>query len=259
MRRQHYWVCSLFALTLGVCPSTISQADETTRTAEHPLIPAIRYAKACLEKVEAFPGYEATFFKREVVGTTTVSQKIRMKIRHKPFSVYLYFQNPHEGREVIYVEGRNNGKLIVHEAGLLSIAGAMELMPTDSMVMSENRYPITMAGIANAVDAVIKQWQAESKFGEIEVKYFKDAKMGSLKCRVIESTHPHPRRQFDNHKTRLWIDSESGIPVRIQKFGFPKRTGDKPPVLEDYTFTDLKTDVRLTDSDFDQNNSKYSF
>lgn len=233
-------------------------ADETARQA-HPLLPAIRYAEKCLEKVEALPGYETTFTKREVVGNNTVSHRMKLKIRHEPFSVYLLFENPHAGREVIYVEGRNNGKLIAHEAGLLSIAGSMELLPTDALVMSENRYPITKAGIANALKMLIEQWQDETKYGETDVNYYKDAKLGPLNCRVIESSHPQPRRQFNNHKIRLWIDSATDIPVRIQKFGFPKRPGDPPPIIEDYSFTDLKTNVRLTDLDFDRNNRKYSF
>ena len=253
---------ALIALTTTamLMAPTVLQGDETeTKKAEHPLRPAIRYAQACLEKVEALPGYEATFFKKEVVGTSTVSHQMKLKIRHKPFSVYLYFEKPHAGREVIYVEGHNGGKLVAHEAGLLSIAGAMELNPTDSMAMSENRYPITSAGLANTLRIMIKQWESETKYGETEVKYYKDAKVGDLTCRVIESSHPQPRRQFNSHKVRLWIDTKTELPVRMQKFGFPGKPGAKPPILEDYTFLNLKTDIRLTDADFDRNNTKYSF
>lgn len=249
----------LALLTLGVCLPVSGLADEPSAAEEHPLKPAIRYAKACLEKVEALPGYEATFYKKEVVGKSVISQQMKIKVRHEPFSVYLYFQTPHEGREVIYVDGANNGKLLAHEAGLFSIAGTMELMPSDPMVMGENRYPITMAGIANAVKVIINRWEEETKYGEIDVKYFPEAKLGSLTCRVVEATHPVPRRQFDSHKIRMWVDTKSGLPVRMQKFGFPRKAGGEPPIIEDYTFTDIKTDTRLTDADFDRNNSKYSF
>lgn len=259
MRHQRSWLhFALLAAVAGILGTPV-QADEASQASEHPLMPAIRYAKTCLKKVDELPGYTATFYKREVVGTTTVSHQMKIKVRHEPFSVYLYFDKPYEGREVLYVDGQNDGKLIVHEAGLLSIAGTMELAPTDALVMNENRYPITMAGISNMVKEVIKTWEKEAKFEGTEVKYFKDAKLGELTCRVIESSHPKPFRQFNNHKVRLWIEAESGIPVRIQTFGFPRKQGDKPPVIEDYTFLELKTDVRLTDADFDRNNKKYSF
>lgn len=243
-------------LTLGFSPRLL--ADEGTAK-EHPLTPVVRYARLCLEKVEELPGYEATFYKKEVVGKSTITQKMRLKLRHKPFSVYLYFEDPHAGREVIYVEGKNNGKLLAHEAGLLSIAGVMELAPSDSLVMSENRYPITKAGIANTLQIMIAEWEKEMKYGETEVKTFNNAKLGNLKCRVIETSHPRPRRQFNNHKIRLWVDAASGFPVRMQKYGFPKRAGEPAPIIEEYTFMNLKTDVKLSDIDFDRNNPRYSF
>lgn len=226
---------------------------------EHPLRPAIAYAKRCLAKVEAVPGYTATFYKKEVVGRKTVNHQMRVKIRHEPFSVYLYFEKPHKGREVLYVDGANDGKLVAHEAGLLSIAGSVELNPTDSTAMDENRYPITMSGIANILGEVIKTWEEESKYKGTEVKYFKNAKLGDLTCRVIETNHPKPYKQFKNQKIRLWVDASTGLPVRVQTYAFPRQTGKEPALVEDYTFKDLKTDVRLTDADFDRNNKRYSF
>lgn len=251
----------LQSVTAASLASSTVRADEKSATEQkHPLIPAIDYAQQCLEKVERLSGYEATFFKKEVVGRNLISHKMKLKIRHQPFSVYLLFQNPHEGREVIYVAGKNNGKLVAHEAGLFtSLVGAMELAPTDSLVMSENRYPITEAGIANALKMLIVQWQKETRYGEVDVKYYKDAKLGSLNCRVIESSHPKPRKQFDNHKIRLWVDTKSGLPVRFQKYGFPATKGAKAPVIEEYTYLDLKTDTQLTNRDFDRNNPKYKF
>jgi outer membrane lipoprotein-sorting protein len=250
--------CSTTFVTMILLLAGIVQADESSKKA-HPLQPAIQYAESCLKKVEAIPSYEAVFFKQEIVGTSLVKQKIKIKIRHRPFSVYLHFENPHEGREVLYVEGQNNGNLLAHEAGLLSVVGTMELVPTDSTAMSENRYPITMAGIGNLVDAVIKQWREEVKFGESDVKYYKDAQLGKMTCRVIECSHPTPRRQFRFQKTRLWVDDATGLPVRVQQYGFPKVAGGKPPLVEDYTFSDIRTNVRLTDADFDRGNTKYAF
>ena len=109
------------------------------------------------------------------------------------------------------------------------------------------------------VRQTIKTWEEEAKYQGTEVKYFKDAKLGDMTCRVIESTHPKPFRQFKNHKVRLWVDSATGIPVRIQTFWFPRKAGAPAPIVEDYTFMNVKTDVRLSDADFDRNNRKYSF
>lgn len=266
MKRRHFSTAVLattiaFAAATGVCSAAC--ADDKTESAQdtkHPLTAPLKFAKDTLEKVERLDGYEGTFFKREVVGKSLVSQRMQIKVRHKPFSIYLKFVEPHAGREVIYVDGKNNGKLLAHEAGLFtSLVGVMELAPTDSLVMSENRHPITEAGIANALKMLIDQWEKESKYGEIEVKYYKDAKVGNSTCRIIETIHPTPRKQFDNHKTRLWVDTKTGLPVRFQKFGFPRKRSKEAPILEEYTFVDLKTDVKLSNIDFDRTNPRYKF
>jgi hypothetical protein len=234
-------------------------ADERTSDAEHPLVPALRHAKSCLGKVQEMRGYECTFSKKEVVGNELISQTMKMKVRHDPFSVYMFFLEPSKGREVIFVEGKNDNKLQVHETGLASLIGTLSLAPEDSRVMVENRYPITRAGLKKMLESVVQQWEEETKYGETDVKYFQDAKVGDYKCRVIESSHPQPRRQFKFHMTRLWIDEKSGLAVRVQQFGFPKKKDVKPPMLEDYAFTSIKPEVRLSDRDFDVNNPSYNY
>lgn len=249
-------------ILVALCAGLLFLTGEQTSGAEpeeHPLVPALGHARLCLEKAEEIPAYEVTFAKREVVGRTMISQQVRMKVRHKPFSVYMYFEKPSEGREVIYVDGLNENNLLVHESGLKSLIGTLKLSPTGSEVMAENRYPVTKAGIANMVRAVIDQWEQETQFGETDVNYYKDAKVGTYTCRMIESTHPQPRRQFKFHRTRLWIDNASGLAVRVQQAGFPSAGGADPPILEDYTFSGIRTDVRLTDRDFDTRNPNYRF
>jgi hypothetical protein len=131
-------------------------ADERASGAEHPLMPALRHAKSCLVKAQEMKGYECTFSKKEVVGNELISQTMKMKVRHEPFSVYMYFMEPSEGREVIFVDGKNDNKLQVHETGLAALIGTLTLSPEDSRVMAENRYPITKAGLKKMLESIQK-------------------------------------------------------------------------------------------------------
>ena len=71
-----------------------------------------------------------------------------MKARTRPRSVYLKFRQPAAGREAIYVEGRNDGKVLAHDVGLgRLIAGTLHLDPDGSRAMEDCRHPITEAGI----------------------------------------------------------------------------------------------------------------
>ena len=234
----------------------VLSADEA---APHPLVAAIRIARQSVGRIAAHPGYSCVFAKKEVVDDHMIEQTITLKVRHKPFSVYMYFREPRAGREVIFVEGKNENRLLVHETGLASLIGTLALAPEDPRVRAENRHPITKAGIVRTVEAQIANWESERQYGETEVRYFEDAKIGEMVCRVVESSHPQPRKQFAFQTTRLWIEVKTGYPVRLQQYAFPKKLGSKGPLVEDYTFTELKTDVELTDRDFDVENPAYNF
>lgn len=247
-----FTIAALIAAVFG----GISVAEPTS---EHPLRPAIRVVEQSLRTIQAIPAYEATFTKRELVSNRMIAQQMKMKFRREPFSVYFYFLGDQKGREVIYVDGRNNGQILVHETGIASFAGTLRLAPTDTLAMNENRYPITQVGIENFLLVLREQWMQEAKYGETEVTYYRNAKLGGMTCRRIVVTHPRPRRQFRFHKTVLWIDDETGIAVRLQQFGFPVRSGVPAPIVEDYAYTDLRTDVRISDRDFDENNPRYNY
>jgi hypothetical protein len=225
----------------------------------HPLAPALEHAYAARQKLASVTDYEALFSKQELIGRRTRATSMTMKIREQPFSVYLQYVTPHQGREVIYVAGRNNGQLQAHETGIKAIAGTVSLAPDSEDAMDGNKYPITMIGIRNLLEGVILQWEAESQFGECNVQYYPDAKLGETPCKVIETSHPTPRKQFKFQKTRLFIDSQSGIPVRVEQYAFPQTEGGKSPLIEEYTYSKLRLNPGLTDRDFDIKNPNYAF
>lgn len=244
---------------LGFLAAVAPAWPQSTSADTHPLTPALRFVRESREAIRAVKDYEALFLKREVVGKNVSQHKMRIKVRHEPFSVYLWFFEPNEGREVIYVDGRNEGKLLAHETGIKSIAGTVALAPTSPQALAESRYPITRIGMAHMVEAVIRQWEDAARFAESEVKYYRNASLGDVKCEVVECAHPQPRRELKFHLTRVFVDKTTRFPIRVEQYGFPARPGDKPPLLEEYTYLNIKADVGLKDIDFDVSNPKYGF
>ena len=49
-------------------------------------------------------------------------------------------------------------------------------------------------------------------------------------------------------------DDELQIPIRYESYDWPQKEGGQPVLLEEYTYTDLKVNVGLTDKDFDPDN-----
>ena len=181
---------------------------------EHPLDAALEIARDGLRHIDAnVRDYTATLIKRErVSGELLEYQSLDVKIRHRrtagektvtPFSVYLRFVAPQSvaGREVIWVEGRNEGKLVAHDAGLKNFL-RVRLDPTGFVAMLGNRYPITKIGLRNLVEELITKGEIERERGEIEVQFFDNAKVDGRPCRMIQITHPVKRPYFEFYRCR---------------------------------------------------------
>ena len=251
----------LLTSAVEVCAQAVPSKTPATQTPQvHPLIPAIALAKTALAKVETLSDYEGTLTKRELIGNTLTTQMMQVRVREKPFAVYLKYAAPNEGREVLFDSSQDPAKLLVHEgAGIKSLAGTLALPIHDPRVMAEARHPVSDLGLRRLVHLVIQQWESESKFGEVDVKYYPHAKIGRIECEALEVTHPHPRRQFPHHQCRLFIEKASGLPLRVQNFGFPQQAGIEPPLIEDYAYTGMKTNLGLKPLDFSRTNPTYRF
>lgn len=225
----------------------------------HPLKPCITKAEESLQASRAIKDYSAVLFKQEMVQNKLLSQTLTMKLRHEPFSVYLKFDQPHAGREVIYVDGLNKGKLMAHDSGFRSLAGTVHYIPTSKEAMAENRYPITQAGMVKMLETIIAQWQSAAQYQEVVVKDFVNVKVGEEACLMLETIHPQPRDHFKFHKTRLYLHADTKLPIRVEQYGWPETEGGAPVLVEEYTYTQIKTNLGLTDFDFDKANKAYQF
>jgi hypothetical protein len=220
----------------------------------------IQYAEPSRLALQEVKDYTAIFTKTELVKGRKVVQEMDMKFRTKPFSVYFrYRTGPERERQAIYVEGKNGNNLVVKEVGIKALAGTLSFKPDHPTVMAENRYPVTNVGIGNILEKSLKVWERESRLenAEIDLKFFPNAKLKEIPCEAVQLTYPQPRREYEFSLTRVYFDKESKLPIRAERFGWPQRPGDKPPLVEDYVYTKLKINQRLTDADFDP--ARYGF
>lgn len=256
---------------LGDEPNSPGKQSRAEVEAAHPLDPAMKQAKEGLKYIqENVVDYTATIIKRErIKGKLNEHEFMYAKIRNRkvkegkvvtPFSVYLKFLKPDniKGREVIWVEGRNNGNLIAHETGLLGFK-RFHLPPDGLISMMGQRYPITDIGFENLVAELVKRGERDRKHQECEVKFFKDAKVDQYTCRRIDVIHPKKRDYFDFYLARIYIDEKLNVPVRYVSWSWPEKAGGTPLLEEEYTYRNIKLNVGLTDKDFDPDNPAYGY
>jgi hypothetical protein len=230
---------------------------------EHPVMPILRWAEIAQKKLEATPDYSCTMVKRERIdGVLSEHQHLFLKVRHKPFSVYIYFLGPEDvkGREAIYVEGRNDGNLLAHTTGFKdTLVGTLTLRPDSAMAMQGNRHPITEIGLLNLTRKTINSGHRGLQYPDVEVRFIPGAKLNGRQCTCMQSTHKTPRRETAVHMTRLFVDDELGLPIRYEGYEWPAKAGDQPPLAEEYTYLNLKFNNNFSDADYDPKNPAYRF
>ena len=236
---------------------------EPAQPNEHPLMPALRWAKEGKRQIENVRDYSAVMVKRERFdGKISDYEYMFLKVRHRPLSVYIYFLDPpaSKGQEVIYIQGQNNGKMWAHTTGLRhKIVGTVSLDPNGPIAMRGNHYPITEIGIHNLVDRLIQVGEHDAQYGECEVKFMPGAKINGRTCTCLQITHPVPRRNFLYHLARIFVDDELTVPIRLEAYDWPSQPGGQPELVEEYTYLNMKLNNGFTDADFDTRNPSYGF
>jgi hypothetical protein len=230
---------------------------------EHPVMPILRFAEGAQRNLQQVADYQCTFVKRERIdGALTEHQHLFLKIRHKPFSVYIYYLGPEakKGVEAIYVEGKNGGNILAHSTGLKdTLVGTLTLRPDSAMAMEGNRHPITDIGLANLTRKTIEACHRGLQYPDVDVRFIPGAKLNGRQCTCMQSTHPTPRRDYAFHMTRLYVDDELRLPIRYEAYEWPTKQGEQPPLAEEYTYLNLKFNNGFADVDFDTKNPNYRF
>ena len=119
----------------------VAATSKESAVAQAELTPEQRHEKQLKFKIQLIekgldflgktPDYTAQFVKQELVrGDLLDEQEMEIKVRHQPFSIYLKWVTGEAGREVLYVDGQNNGRMTAHGGGWKSRAASRRLART---------------------------------------------------------------------------------------------------------------------------------
>ena len=265
---------------------------ESTNSNPHAIDPLLQFARRALaHHCSEHQDFTANLTKRErVAGKLLPASKMEMKLRYGPedataernvaertvsertvsertVSVYLKGIEPKSqaGREIIWIQNKNNNKLTAHEAGLLGLV-TVELSPQSSLAMLGNRYPITEIGIEKLLRKLIEKGERDRLLGPVTVRRTENATLGKLQCTLLEVIHEEPsveiegkQVEFEFYLAQIYIDEERLVPLKYASYTWPKTKGGAPELEEEYTYEDLSMNVGLTDADFDTKNPNYHF
>ena len=240
---------------------------------------AMALAHQALDEIEHnIRDYSAVIIKKERVGKVLIDRDLTdkdfittemfAKIREKPFSVYLLFRNRSDNarvkdREVIYVEGRNGGMLLVHTPGLIGSRFTMPLDPKGWLATQDEHYPITEIGLANLCRQLIARGESAGDPSQVQVKRYRHALVDNKRaCTLLEITYPvHEPKQPKTwgYLAKVFVDDELHLPIRVEIYELPLDHSKQPQLVEEYTYLELKLNNGYSDADFDPKNRQYKF
>ena len=234
---------------------------------------ALQHSLSCLEagyeKLLKIPKYTAVFSKQERLnGNLQDEQVMQVKLRHKPFSVYMKWLVGDAGKEVLYVEGQHENRLLVKFGGWKArMIPTLFLEPDGTLALSEARYPITQFGFRPLVETLIgyrrhdvitnaplvcEMTEAQDDWGRDCYRF------------VVEYTDSTKSDVY--RKTVLYIDQQLLLPVCIRNYTWPgphdtlvQPQLDESTLLEYYAYRDISTSPELSEADFDDANQGYRF
>lgn len=247
-------------------PSPGEPAAASTR---HPLAAVIDYARkeqAYLEQTVS--DFTCRLIKRERIGGFLqdfhyVDMEVREQILldgriAQPLSIYLHFLGPKmvAGRKIVYVEGQNEGKMLVRNGGRHFEYVVVRVDPNGDSAREETLVPVTQIGftrlLGQMIDVLERHRSADPAGQNTLAERIAGAKINQRGCTLVRVTHPQAAEGLEFHVANVFVDDELHVPVRVDFSDWPKHPNGPVPLIAEYTYTDLRLNVNLPNAAFDR-------
>ncbi len=243
-KRKMKSIFSFMFLAFSILISSITAAE----------IDPLKMIYSLRKTYENVNDYTAVFIKQERVrGILHWEEKIIFKFK-KPFNIYMgWREGPGEGREILYSRGKNDGKMIINPHGLIAlIIPVINIEPDNPMVRSKSRHTIKEAGIGMTIKFLIEQLELAEKQGDLKIEFIGEETFKDRVCSKIETVFPEGKSYYAG-RILIYIDKEYNLPSQTFVYDW------KNKLLEKASYTELKINVGLGESDFDPKNPEYGF
>jgi hypothetical protein len=194
--------------------------------------------------------------REQVKDKLNPEEVILFKFRKEPWSVHLkWLGKEGQGREVVYVKGRYEGKLhtllAAGDVFLMPAGKRMALSPDNLLVRSACRHPITEAGIGASIDRIgsilAGVERGDPRMGRLTVLAgVKRPEFDQAVAAIEHDLPPGLDPSLPKGGRRTWFfDPELKLPMLIAA------TDERGREVEYYRYDRLQYPVNLQDSDFD--------
>jgi hypothetical protein len=195
-----------------------------------------------LRRWSAVRDYTCKTEKREWVGggLERLPHEMDEFVRLSPLSLHLLWTGEvNRGRHALWVEGKHGGKMMIHPNPIFGI-GTMRIDPGNSLTRTQSKYDFRDAGLQGMMKALPKSLRP----GGTTWTYLGEGEAFGRPTWRLRGTDPTDD-PLEHNLIEMHVDREWLLPVH---FVGRNREGRINIAV---SFRDIRTDVGLTDADFD--------
>jgi len=207
----------------------------------------------CRDTCARVKDYTSTLTQREFLRGKLQNTEIAfVKFRREPVSIYAkWIGESHKGREGIYVKGKNKDMIVGHEfIGPLNVTKNIKADGPEAR--KNSRRKISEGGLLGTARTFLRYVEMGKQNKDMRLYYGGvetfDGRPVHVIIRVLGK-----RKGYPAYMTMVYIDKERLLPVKSVGYDWDYR------LLWLYSNVDVKTNVGLTDKDFDPKNKKYDY
>ena len=213
--------------------------------------------------------YTATFSKVERLEDGDLEkQTMSLKVRQEPYSVYMKWITGDKGRELIYVEGANDGNMLVKLGGFKGrLLPTLRLDPFGSRAMAQARHPVTSAGIKQAAEELLRFRRKDLERPDgVQCQMLEDQPFDGQLCYCFMIQYKDKSYCKDYRRSMVYLEKEHLMPVQICNYLWidgaeelsPEELADAS-ICEDYRYTNVKMGLQIADAEFRKDHESYGF
>jgi hypothetical protein len=219
----------------GDKPDLPSAADMERLARDKP----IEFLEACLRHYDrTVKGYTLVMQKQERIGGKLQrTELLDVAFRNQPHSVLLrWVEGARLAAASLYVEGENDGKMLVRPAGLLLGGLIVERDPESEQAKQSGRYTMREFGLKKGMERTLKSWKAARDKDELHVEYLGERKVKEAGDRPCFALHRDRYARPENDgvlELTVYIDKETYLQVGSTV------KGEDGKLIGEYFFRDI--------------------
>ena len=221
----------------------LNTSDRLVELARTDQIALLRWALANYEK--HIQDYRLTFYKQERInGKLKSVEKIAILYKDEPHSVLMQWQeNAGPIDKLLFVEGANENKMIVHPTGMLAWIKSVKRDPSGEEARRSSRGTCDQFGFRRTLENLVRVYELAQEQGDLKTAYLGETTVEGRSCVAIERRLP-PKEQYPNGRMVLEFDKEYLLPIAISSYDWQDN------LLSRYVSVDLKFNTGLTAGSF---------